>query len=211
MTDKYFETRFRLDKNRDNAWRYLTKYFQQYVDKQAHVLELGAGYCHFINNIEGGNKTAVDIFPDLKAYADNNVTAEIRSATDLSFLEAHSVDVVFASNFLEHLTQRELLSVMSELKRVVKVSGKVLIMQPNFKFAFSSYFDDYTHRSIFTHISLRDWFVSNGFSVQVEVAKFLPLTVKTRFAGLAFLIPIYLRSPWKPRAGQMFFVFRKLE
>jgi ubiquinone/menaquinone biosynthesis C-methylase UbiE len=211
VTHNYFETRFPLDINRARAWKYLTKFFQKYIEVDAHVLEIGAGYCYFINGIKGAKKIAVDIFPDLGEYAANNVDVEIRNAVDLSFLGNNSLDVVFASNFLEHLTQEELHSVMCELKRVVKVSGKVLIMQPNYKYAFASYFDDYTHRSVFSHISLRDWFASNGFNAEVEIARFLPLTVKSKAGWLAFLIPIYLRSPWKPRAGQMFFVFRKLE
>ena len=34
--------------------------------------------------------------------------------------------------------------------------------------------------------------------------RFLPLTVKSRMGGLTFLVPFYLRSPWRPMAGQMF-------
>ena len=36
------------------------------------------------------------------------------------------------------------------------------------------------------------------------VPRFLPLTVKSRAGGLTFLVPFYLRSPWRPFAGQMF-------
>src|SRR5690348_5702241 len=42
---------------RQRMWRVLCKsYFQRYVSASATVLEVGAGYCEFINNIKAGRK-----------------------------------------------------------------------------------------------------------------------------------------------------------
>jgi SAM-dependent methyltransferase len=207
--NSYFETRFVEDSRRLKSWSYLCRYFQKLVNREDTILEIGAGYCYFINRIESSRKIAVDLFPDLPAFAGNTVESHVADATKMDFLEDSSIDTVFASNFLEHLDWRQLETLMSELLRVLKPNGKVMIMQPNFKHSYKQYFDDYTHRTIFTDHSIRDWFASHGFSTEISRPKFLPLTVKSSIGGLNFLIPIYLKSPWKPKSGQMFFVFRR--
>jgi ubiquinone/menaquinone biosynthesis C-methylase UbiE len=205
----YFNTRFLEDQRRAKSWGYLCKYFQKQIGKNETILEIGAGYCYFINQIAGTKKIAVDIFPDLHLFANKSVEAHIGDATKMQFLSDSSIDTVFASNFFEHLEWTQLESLMTELIRVLKPTGKVLIMQPNFRYAYKNYFDDYTHRTIFTDRSISDWFSTKGFEVEISKPRFLPLTVKSSMGHLSFLIPLYLLSPWKPRAGQMFLVFRR--
>lgn len=207
--NSYFETRFVEDGRRLKSWSYLCSYFQNLVNRDDTILEIGAGYCYFINGIESSRKIAVDLFPDLPEFADNSVESHVADATKMEFLEDSSVDTVFASNFLEHLDWKQLETLIDELLRVLKPNGRVMIMQPNFKHSYKQYFDDYTHRTIFTDQSIRDWFASHGFSTEISRPKFLPLTVKSSMGGLNFLIPLYLKSPWKPKSGQMFFVFRR--
>jgi hypothetical protein len=68
------------------------------------------------------------------------------------------------------------------------------------------YFDDYTHVAIYTDQSLADYLVSQGWTTEAVMPRFLPLTLRSRGAGLTFLVPWYLRSPIKPLAGQMLLV-----
>ena len=90
------------------------------------------------------------------------------------------------------------------------VSGGLFgLVQPNFRLAPGRYFDDYTHRTIFTDVSLTDWLSASGFEIAASVPRFLPLTVKSRLGALTFLVPLYLRSPWRPFAGQMFVLARR--
>jgi hypothetical protein len=79
-------------------------------------------------------------------------------------------------------------------------------MQPNFRLNPGRYFDDYTHVTIYTDQSLQDYLVSGGWSIEKLVARFMPLTLKSRGSKLTFLVPWYLRSPVKPLAGQMLLV-----
>lgn len=210
MESNYFFSRFSEDPNRRKMWDHLNRFFQKYVDLNGTTVELGAGYCYFINGIQSKKRIAVDLFPNLKNYINPGVEGHIRSATDLSFIPSQTVDTIFASNFLEHLSWPDLEKVMAECKRILAKQGRVLILQPNFKYSFRSYFDDYTHMTIFTDKSIADWFVSNGFKVEISAPKFLPLTVKSKLGKFGFLIPIYIRSPFKPFAGQMFLAFRKV-
>ena len=47
--DDYYATRFRPDPRRARLWDHLTRYLARYVPPGGTVLELGAGYCYFIN------------------------------------------------------------------------------------------------------------------------------------------------------------------
>jgi hypothetical protein len=82
-------------------------------------------------------------------------------------------------------------------------------MQPNYRYAYKEYFDDYTHKKIFTHISLNDFFQANGFEAIKVLPKFLPFSLKSRLPKSYFLTKLYLHSFYKPMAKQMLLVFKK--
>jgi SAM-dependent methyltransferase len=202
----YHQTRFPFDHRREIVWQTLcAKYFSKLVQPHFHVLDLGAGYGHFINNIRCDRKTAVDQWPGFAEYLKEDVHGHVGSVTDLSFLEDASVDFVFASNLFEHLTQEELRSVLHQMSRKLKRHGSLNILQPNYRFAYKEYFDDYTHVSVYSHLSLCDLLAANGFRVLQSIPKFLPFSIKSSGAPVRpWLIDVYLRSPWKPLAKQMF-------
>ena len=54
------------------------------------------------------------------------------------------------------------------------------MLQPNYRYAYREYFDDYTHVAVYSHISLADFLVANGWEVIEVQPRFLPLTVKSR-------------------------------
>jgi SAM-dependent methyltransferase len=148
---------------------------------------------------------AVDIADIVRSHAAKGVEAVqtdllsyLRSVPDASF------DFVFASNVFEHLEWPVLDEVVEHLTRVLSPSGRLAVVQPNFRLSPGQYFDDYTHRTVFSDVSLADWLSSAGFRVVRVERRFLPLTVKSRLGAFAFLIPLYLRLPWRPFAGQMF-------
>jgi hypothetical protein len=63
------------------------------------------------------------------------------------------------------------------------VSARTLsVIQPNFRYAYREYFDDYTHVAIFTHVSLCDVFRASGFDIVDVKPRFLPLSIKSGFA-----------------------------
>lgn len=203
--DDYYATRFRPDPRRARLWAHLTRYLSRYVPAGGTVLELGAGYCYFINQIHGGRRVAVDLGDHVAVHAAPAVEAVNADARAyLATVPDASVDFVFASNFLEHFDWPDLEVMGRHVLRVLRPGGRLGLVQPNFRLNPGRYFDDYTHRAIFTDVSLTDWLESLGFQVVRCVPRFLPLTVKSRAGGLTFLVPLYLRSPWRPLAGQMF-------
>jgi SAM-dependent methyltransferase len=200
----YHETRFEFDTRRELLWATLCEsYFQNLVSPEHCVLEIGAGYGHFINNIQCKRRIALDSWPGMLEYLAPGVEGIVSSATDLTSVESRSVDFAFASNLFEHLTQAELAVTLKQLREKLKPGGTLNILQPNFRFAYKEYFDDYTHVTIYSDRSLADFLAANGFRVLECHPRFLPLTIKSRFPVFPFLIRTYLRMPVKPLGKQM--------
>ena len=203
--DAYRRTRFRPDANRETLWATLcSSYFQRLVKPEFHVLDLGAGYASFINNIQSRTRTAVDTSPDLPRHVRDGVAAHVGPVTELEFLPDASVDFVFASNLFEHLTQAEFADVLAQLRRKTRAGATLNILQPNYRRASKEYFDDYTHRTVYSDVSLCDFLEAHGWRVIECVPGFLPLTLKSALPVRPWLIRLYLRVPWKPLAKQMF-------
>ena len=123
-------------------------------------------------------------------------------------VEDGAVDFAFASNIFEHLTQPQLASTLFALSKKLAPTGTLTILQPNYRYAFREYFDDYTHVTIWSHVSLPDFLVANGFEIVELRARFLPLTIKSRLPVWPFLIRTYLALPAKPLGKQMLVVAR---
>jgi len=204
-SDSYFATRLVPDPRREKLWQHLTDYLARYVPRGASVLELGAGYCYFINRVPARRRVAVDVSPNILRSKGADVEGIVGDA--LEFLRStapEQFDFILASNFFEHFEWPALNEMLPLIARALRPEGRLAVIQPNFRLAARRYFDDYTHRTIFTDVSLQDWLAGGGLEVIRNEPRFLPLTVKSRIGGLSFLVPLYLRMPVRPLAGQMF-------
>ena len=63
-------------------------------------------------------------------------------------------DVVFAKSVIEHLFNPE--NFMKECYRILKPSGRLIIMTPDWISQMKIFFDDYTHRQPYTLTALKD-------------------------------------------------------
>lgn len=207
MSD-YHSTRLKEDTRRDVLWSVLGPYLQRHVLEDSAVLDFGAGYCGFINNIRASRKVAYDQWDGIRKHAHADVECKVGDYTILGELGERAFDVVFASNVFEHFAVAELERVLALFHRVLKPGGRIMSVQPNYYYAYRHYFDDYTHKSIWTHRSLPDFLKVCGFSVPLVVPAFMPLTLKSRLPVHPLLIRAYLASPIKPRAGQMLVIGR---
>jgi ubiquinone/menaquinone biosynthesis C-methylase UbiE len=202
--DAYFTTRLKPVPARDRLWPILTRYLQdRFVPENSAVVDIGAGYCHFINNIRAREKHAVDISQAPLNHAARDVITHVSSCEYMPDLESRHFDFVFASNLLEHLERDQFVRTLGEVRRVLKPGGRFLIIQPNFRYCYRAYFDDYTHRQVFTDRSLSDSLAAEEFEVRKVIPRFLPYSVVTVPVDWAWLLKLYLRSPFRPFAGQM--------
>lgn len=200
----YHDTRFAFDRRREVLWRELWRScFSRLVAPGDCVLELGAGYGHFINHVRCRRRIAIDRFPELVRYLEPGVEGHVGEVQDLGFLADRSVDFAFASNLFEHLTQGEFAATLAGLRRVLTPDGTLCIVQPNYRFAYREYFDDYTHVAVYSDRSLCDFLGANGFEVVECRPRFLPLTIKSSLPIHPWLIRLYLHLPFKPLGKQM--------
>jgi SAM-dependent methyltransferase len=201
----YHSSRFVKDAKRDVVWQALWQYyFSKIINPDFCVLDLGAGYGSFINHVVARRRIALDTWLDMPLHLALDVEAEIRPAADLGFLSEASVDFAFASNLFEHMTQGEFARVLECLRPKLAAGGTLNILQPNYRYAMREYFDDYTHVSIYSHVSLADFLTAHGYDVIDVMPRFLPLTVKSRLPVSRWLVGAYLNSPVKPLGKQMF-------
>lgn len=210
-SSQYFAVRFTYDPRREVVWRELCGYLQRFIARECRILEIGAGYCHFINNIRAAEKHCLDICEDLPKYAKSNVTAHVASACDLGVFENGRFDVVFCSNFFEHLDREEARITIGEVHRVLTEKGRFIAIQPNFRYCAPLYFDDYTHQTVYSHVGMAQFLESSGFKIHRIVPKFIPFSMNTRLPKIKCLVAAYLRSPVKPFAKQMLIVAEKSE
>jgi SAM-dependent methyltransferase len=199
-------------RRKEVLWRTVCgSFLQRYVDPAGTVLDLGAGSCEFINHIEAKRKIAVDLNPDTKLLA-RDAEVLLLPSTDLSPVESNSVDVVFTSNFFEHLhTTAELLATLSECRRILVPGGRLVVVMPNIRYVPGRFWDYLDHHLPLTHLSLTEALVMNGFATERVVPRFLPYTVKgTRLPVAAPLIQLYLRLPivWPLFGRQMLVIAR---
>jgi SAM-dependent methyltransferase len=205
----YRSSRFTFDRRRRSAWKAIAAYLQGYAPESGAVLDLGSGYCDFIAEIRARTRWAVDLHMDPAEHAPEGVTPLCRDVEDLTPVPDASLDLVFASNLLEHLDDAKLVRVMDSVKAKLKAGGRFIALQPNYRHAYRRYFDDYTHVKVFTHVSLADFLASRGLEVERVAARFLPFSLKSRLPVWPWLVALYLRSPFRPFAGQMLVVARK--
>jgi SAM-dependent methyltransferase len=208
---RYHAVHLTPDPARAFVWMVIAVHLERWIPAGAHVLEIGAGYCDWINHVRGARKVAVDVWPDVARHAAPEVEAHtLDVAEDLRTLGEGAFDVVLASNVLEHFEPAVVARVVADVASLLRPGGRFIVIQPNFRYAWRRYFDDYTHRSVFTHVSLAALMRSEGFAVELVRARFLPYSM--RGAGplvKPWLVRAYLRSPLKPLAGQMLLIARK--
>lgn len=217
MDDKLeviYEKRFAgSEQQRDKVWRVLAcHFFQHWVNPSDAVLDVGAGYCEFINNIKAGRKFALDLNPATPSWANANVNVFSQDVTAPWPIASDSMDVVFSSNFFEHLPTKEALQhCLREIQRVLRPGGRLLAMGPNIRFCYDVYWDFFDHFLPLSDRSLSEGLEIAGLHVERAVPRFLPFTMKGKTPPPAVLIRLYLELPvfWKLLGKQFFVVARK--
>lgn len=205
----YFSARLNFDPKRDLIWRAITENIQSsFLDPDDTIVDLGCGYGDFINQVDAGKKIAIDL-EDVKSYLNDDIEFHCSSVENLDFLDANSIDAVFGSNLLEHLDKIQIRTTLSEIKRILKPSGKIILIQPNFRLCYKRYFDDYTHQTIFTDESLCGLLKSYGLSIIYRKAGYLPFSMQSRLPKSYWLTRLFLTLGSPLLAKQMLVVGTK--
>ena len=180
--DKIYKHRFSPQEVTAMAavWRVLIDdFFSKWITKDDAVLDIGAGYCNFINHVTASRRVAIDANPSVVENCADGV--EFFEASQLTNIDlGGTFDVAFMSNFLEHLnSSNDVLTLLADTRKLLKPDGKVIILQPNFALTGSRYFDFIDHKTILTDKSLVEALELTGYTVTYLKKYFLPYTSKS--------------------------------
>lgn len=195
---------------RDALWHVLCEdFFQRYLPVDATILDLGCGWGEFSNNIKAGHRYAMDMNPDARTRLDPNVSLLLQDCSDRWPLDDDSLDVVFTSNFLEHLPDKASVErAIREARRCLKPGGTLLALGPNVRLLPGEYWDFWDHHVQISDRSLAELLTMNGFVIREQHAGFLPYTMSDGRNPSLLLVKLYLRIPlvWKIMGKQFFIV-----
>lgn len=182
---------------RRRVWRVLCdEFFNALVEPDDSVLDIACGYGEFINAVRAKQKFGIDLNPDAARFLDSDVHFYRTSATDLSEISTNSIDVVFTSNFLEHLSSKhECGSVFQQVHQVLKVGGRFIILGPNIRYAYREYWDYFDHQLPLSDLSLIEGLRQCGFDIQRVIPRFLPYSMKYSLPTHDMLVRLYLKIP----------------
>ena len=195
------------------VWEILTgQFFSRWVSPRSTILDLGCGWGEFVNQINAARKYGMDLNPDSPGKLDTDVTFLAQDCSDPWALSDECLDVVFTSNFFEHLPSKESLRrTLDQAFRCLKPGGQIICMGPNIKFLPGSYWDFWDHHLALTEASLGEGLRLAGFAVDRAIDRFLPYSMSQGFAPPLFLLRIYRRCPflWRFVGRQFLLVARK--
>lgn len=191
---------------RRGVWAEIARFVRRDAPDVGTLVELGPGYCDFVNQFPARRKLAFDLNPEMAVFAAPEVELRIGSALDLPGVEPGSVDLVFASNFLEHLSDEELDVLLPRVRQALAPGGRLILLQPNYRRCAPHYFDDPTHRTIFHDGNVADRLARHGLRVIRIEPGLLPFSMQSRLPKWRWLVRLYLLSPIKPGAAQMYVV-----
>lgn len=195
---------------RERLWRVLVKDFlHQWIPDTGCVLDLGAGDCAFINAVKARRRIAVDVNPTVALRAANGVETLVGSLHKGQY--SGVCDVVMASNVFEHLESvDELLRLLGACSDALGPGGRLIVLQPNFKYAHKEFYDYLDHSLPLTESSLSEALELTGFSVEVLEPRFLPYSAKKQRFNPSWALRLYLRLKpmWWLFGKQMLIVAR---
>lgn len=187
-------------------------FFQRWIAPDASVLDLGCGYGEFINQVRCGRKFAMDLNPQSAQVLASGIELLAQDCSQPWKLPDNSLDVVFSSNFFEHLPDKlALKKTILEAARCLKPGGQLIALGPNIRLVNGSYWDFWDHFLCLTDVSLAEAMANNGFSVREKIGAFLPYTTINAPRYPMALVRLYLnlRPAWRLFGKQFLVVAEK--
>ena len=209
-----YEKRFSGHENyRNRVWKILINdFFSNRISTTDHILDLGCGYGEFINNTKCDVRHAMDLNPKTKSLLDKEIIFHQQDCSESWKIDPNSLDIVFTSNFFEHLPNKESLNrTMGEIKMALKPGGRLIAMGPNISILKGRYWDFWDHHVALSDQSLCELLQIHDFTVEQSYSKFLPYNMVRVKERPLFLVSLYLRFPilWKLIGKQFLLVAKK--
>ena len=211
---KIYHRRFiRTAAYRNRVWEVLTRdFFSRWVPPGSSVLDLGCGYGEFINNIPAQTKRAMDLNPDTGKRLRPRIEFIHQDCASPWPLRENCLDVVFTSNFFEHLPDKDALNrTLRQILRCLKPGGRLIAIGPNVKYLHGKYWDFYDHHVYLTETSFGEALEIEGFQIEVLKPQFLPFTMDRAPEYPMLFVKLYITFPivWRLLGRQFLIIARK--
>lgn len=198
---------------RNAVWAELcSSFFQHYVAVDADVLDLGAGWGEFIRHIRAGHKWAMDLNDDAAHRVGPDVDVLLQDCSARWPLPDSSLDVIFTSNFFEHLpTKDSLRRTLKEANRCLRPGGRLICLGPNIRFLGGAYWDFWDHFLPLTERSLVEVLLLSGLRIERVEPQFLPYSMSQGLTPPLILLRLYLFLPmlWRLFGKQFLVIAQK--
>jgi ubiquinone/menaquinone biosynthesis C-methylase UbiE len=151
------------------------------MQKGQKFLEPGCGRGEFLEEF---NKLGLECYGvDLSEYSgtmcpDVEVKKRIDLENDLWPFPDNYFDIIYNKSLMEHLRNPD--RFLLEARRVLKPGGKIICLIPDWESNYKTYFDDFTHRTPFTSVSLSDIYQITDYR-NIRVYKFRQLPIVWRY------------------------------
>lgn len=211
--DRIYRHRFndRDARRKDAVWAEVVAFLERWIPPQSAVLDIACDAGHFIRHVNATERWATDVRDVGEQLGACIRFVRVDALEVASAVPEHYFDVVFISNYLEHLPSSD--AVVEQLRQVhhaLKPGGRMLVLGPNIRYVGGAYWDFLDHRVPLTDRSLREAAEITGFRIERVIPRFLPYTTKGRLPAHATLVRAYLRIPlaWRLLGRQMLLVAR---
>ena len=198
---------------RNKVWKLLiTNFFIKWINPDDHILDLGCGYGEFINHANSKVKHAMDLNPKTKSLLNNDIIFHEQDCSQAWKIESESLDLVFTSNFFEHLPDKQFLNkTVIEIKKSLKPNGFLIAMGPNISVLKGKYWDFWDHHVALSDSSLIELLEIHEFKINRSYPKFLPYNMVRVKERPLFLVSLYLRFPflWTILGKQFLIIAKK--
>jgi len=198
---------------RNQVWKILVKqFFSKWIRSTDHILDLGCGYGEFINHTKCEVRHAMDLNPKTRSLMDKEIIFHEQDCSKPWKIESNSLDLVFTSNFFEHLRNKESLDcTVGEIKKALKPEGRLIAMGPNISVLKGKYWDFWDHYVALSDQSLCELLQIHNFTIERSESKFLPYNMVRVKEHPLFLVSLYLKFPflWKIFGKQFLIIAKK--
>ena len=209
-----YENRFsRHEKYRNRIWKTLVnEFFSKWISSTDHILDLGCGYGEFINHTKCDVRHAMDLNLKTKSLLDKEIIFHQQDCSESWEIDLNSLDLVFTSNFFEHLPNKESLDrTMGEIKKALKPGGRLIAMGPNISVLKGRYWDFWDHHVALSDQSLCELLQIYDFTIEQSYSKFLPYNMVRVKERPLFMVSLFLRFPslWTIFGKQFLIIAKK--
>ena len=211
---RIYQMRFAgIEEYRAAVWKVLINdFFRRWIPPGARLLDLGCGYGEFVNNVSAAERHAMDLNPATASQLGDEVTFHQQDCSAPWPFEPDSLDLVFTSNFFEHLPDKDTLSkTIARVRKHLKPGGRLLMLGPNIAVLKGRYWDFWDHHVALSDQSAAELLELHDFRVEANRPRFLPYNMSRVRRRPLFLVKLYLRLPfaWSLFGHQFFLAARK--